>query len=92
MPGLNQHVNVTSSARNFLTNRFSRHPERYLEIFRVFRKYELHHVAAEFGMAHRHEEEEDLAVLNGHEEDDGSFFLLAYWMGRYHRFIGPPEG
>jgi len=78
MPGLNQHVNVTSSARNFLTSRFSRHPERYLEIFRVFRKYELHHVAAEFGMAHRHEEEEDLALLNGHEEDDDHPEGLAY--------------
>jgi ubiquinone biosynthesis protein len=78
MPGLNQHVNVTSSARNFFTNRFSRHPERYFEIFRVFRKYELHHVAAEFGMAHRHEEEDDLALLNGDEEDDDHPEGLAY--------------
>ena len=23
----------------------------------------------------------------GHEEDDGSAFLLPYWMGRYHKFI-----
>ncbi|PYV12909.1 MAG: hypothetical protein DMG07_15990 [Acidobacteria bacterium] len=24
----------------------------------------------------------------GQGEDDGAFFLLPYWMGRYHRFIG----
>jgi ubiquinone biosynthesis protein len=78
MPGLDKHVNVTSSAKNFLTNRFSRHPERYLEIFRVFRKYELHHVAAEFGMAHRHEDEDDFGLLNGHEEDDDHPEGLAY--------------
>jgi hypothetical protein len=28
----------------------------------------------------------------GTEEDDGSFFLLAYWMGRYHQFVGGPSG
>jgi ubiquinone biosynthesis protein len=78
VPDFNQHVSVTSSARNFLTNRLSRHSERYFEIFRVFRKYELHHVAAEFGMAHRHEEEDDLALLNVHEEDDDHPEGLAY--------------
>src|SRR6266498_1399058 len=78
MPDFNQHVSVTSSARNFLTNRFSRHPERYLEIFRVFRKYELHHVAAEFGMAHRHAEEDDGVFLSDHEEDDDHPEGLAY--------------
>ena len=78
MPDFNQHVSVTSSARNFLTNRFSRHPERYLEIFRVFRKYELHHVAAEFGMVHRHAEEDDGVFLSDHEEDDDHPEGLAY--------------
>ena len=24
----------------------------------------------------------------GNREDDGSFFLLAYWMGRYHGLLG----
>ncbi len=24
---------------------------------------------------------------NGQERDDGTFILLPYWMGRYHRFI-----
>ncbi len=27
----------------------------------------------------------------GTGEDDGSFWLLPYWMGRYHGLIGPPE-
>lgn len=27
---------------------------------------------------------------DGRQEDDGSFFLLAYWMGRHHGFIAPP--
>jgi hypothetical protein len=25
----------------------------------------------------------------GRSEDDGAYFLLPYWMGRYHRLIGP---
>jgi hypothetical protein len=25
----------------------------------------------------------------GHGEDDGAYFLLPYWMGRYHKFIEP---
>jgi predicted unusual protein kinase regulating ubiquinone biosynthesis (AarF/ABC1/UbiB family) len=47
--------------------RFSRHPERYFEILRVIRKYELHHVAAEFGLAHRRPHDEELVI---HDEDD----------------------
>ncbi len=27
---------------------------------------------------------------NGTGEDDGGFYILAYWLGRYHRFIGGP--
>jgi two component regulator with propeller domain len=27
----------------------------------------------------------------GTQEDDGTFFLLPYWMGRYYKFILPPE-
>jgi len=66
MAGLKDHVNVRTSPQQLILGRFSRHPERYFEIFRIFRKYELHHVAAEFGMAHRHEEEDD-----GHNRHDG---------------------
>src|SRR5229473_317479 len=69
MADLNKHVSLRSSAGGLLTSRFSRHPERYLEIFRIMRKYELHHVAAEFGMGHRHEEEDEVFSLDGHEED-----------------------
>jgi hypothetical protein len=25
---------------------------------------------------------------NGHSEDDGAYFLLPYWMGRFHKLIG----
>ncbi|NBO63785.1 MAG: hypothetical protein EBU88_02840 [Acidobacteria bacterium] len=25
---------------------------------------------------------------DGRREDDGSYFLLPYWMGRYHKLIG----
>ncbi len=28
---------------------------------------------------------------DGREEDDGASWMLAYWMGRYHGFIGPGE-
>src|SRR5579885_3170116 len=66
MAGLKDHVNVRTSPQQLILGRFSRHPERYFEIFRIFRKYELHHVAAEFGMAHRHEDEDD-----DHNRHDG---------------------
>jgi ubiquinone biosynthesis protein len=77
MANLKDHVNSETSLKSLITNRFSRHPERYIEIFRVMRKYELHHVAAEFGLSHRHEEEdEDHHLLNGYhdeeEEDHGA--------------------
>ena len=41
-----------------------------MEIFRILRKYKLHHVAAEFGMTHQHEEETELLLLDGHEEEE----------------------
>ncbi len=77
MANLKDHVNSETSLKSLITNRFSRHPERYIEIFRVMRKYELHHVAAEFGLSHRHEEEDDdHHLLNGYhdeeEEDHGA--------------------
>jgi predicted unusual protein kinase regulating ubiquinone biosynthesis (AarF/ABC1/UbiB family) len=70
MPDFNQHLSVKSSATSLITNRFSRHPERYFEIFRIFRKFELHHVAAQFGMAHRHEDEDEEFGLDGHHEEE----------------------
>src|SRR6266566_514108 len=67
------HVNSDAplSVRNFIASRFSRHPERYIEIFGILRKYELHHVAAQF-LNHQHEEEEEGFSLDGHlqEEED----------------------
>ncbi|HLV98405.1 MAG TPA: AarF/UbiB family protein [Ktedonobacterales bacterium] len=65
MAKLKNHVSLTSSG-NFLTRRFSRHPERYLEIYQVMRKHELHHVAAQFIMAHRHEDEDEEPGQDGH--------------------------
>src|SRR6185312_4099189 len=72
MANLKEHVKSETSLKSLITNRFSRHPERYFEILRVMRKYELHHVAAEFGLSHRHEEgDEDHHLLNGlHEEEE----------------------
>lgn len=71
MANLKKHASVISSPGNILISRFSRHPERYVEIFRILRKYELHHVAAEFGLAHRHEDDEDETIVHDdHDEDD----------------------
>src|ERR1700757_2946858 len=71
MANLKEHVKSETSLKSLITNRFSRHPERYFEILRVMRKYELHHVAAEFGLSHRHEEEdEDHHLLNGLYEEE----------------------
>jgi ubiquinone biosynthesis protein len=74
MTDLKQHVATRGSASNLLTRRFSKHPERYLEIFRVLRKYKLHHIVAELGIGHRHDDDlDELAPLNGHaaHDDDG---------------------
>src|SRR5574340_42207 len=70
MANLNSHVNSDAplSVRNLIASRFSRHPERYFEIFSVLRKYELHHIAAQFM---RHEHEDDDFSLDGlHEEEE----------------------
>lgn len=70
MTDLKEHFAARGSASNLLTSRFSKHPERYVEIFRVLRKYKLHHIVAELGMSHRHaedaEELRELASSNGH--------------------------
>jgi predicted unusual protein kinase regulating ubiquinone biosynthesis (AarF/ABC1/UbiB family) len=71
MTDLKQHFSARGSASNLLTSRFSKHPERYIEIFRVLRKYELHHVIAELGMSHHHDEDLDqLPSPNGHFDAD----------------------
>jgi ubiquinone biosynthesis protein len=71
MAKLKSHVNSDTplSLRNLITSRFSRHPERYFEIFSILRKYQLHHVAAQF-MNHQHEQEEDGFALVSLEEED----------------------
>src|SRR5262249_2776375 len=69
MPRFSQHLNAGESARRFITGRFSRHPERYFEIFRIIRKYELHHVAAEFGLSYHDHEDEDRPVIEEHDDD-----------------------
>jgi predicted unusual protein kinase regulating ubiquinone biosynthesis (AarF/ABC1/UbiB family) len=71
MANLKSHVNSDAplSVKNLIANRFSRHPERYFEIFSVLRKYELHHIAAQF-MNHQHNDDEfSLEELHGEEED-----------------------
>src|SRR5438128_1445827 len=68
MANLKDHVKL--SPGGLITGRFSRHPERYVEIFRIMRKYNLLHVAAEFGLTHRHEEDDDGMGLDGHEEEE----------------------
>ncbi len=74
MTTMKDHLDSDASFMSLVTRRFSRHPERYLEIFGVLRKYELHHVAANFLLSHRHEEEvdESLALVDHHDEDDES--------------------
>src|SRR5438477_589370 len=68
MANLKDHMKL--SPGSLITSRFSRHPERYVEIFRIMRKYNLLHVAAEFGLTHRHEEDDDGMGLDGHEEEE----------------------
>src|ERR671936_2569945 len=66
MTGLKAHFAARGSASSLLTSRFSRHPERYFEIFRVLRKYHLHHIVAELGMSHHHDDDLDqLPAPNG---------------------------
>ena len=83
MTGLKEHFAARGSASSLLTSRFSRHPERYFEIFRVLRKYKLHHVLAELGMSHHHDDElDELPSPDGlhadrddrdhHEDDHGA--------------------
>jgi ubiquinone biosynthesis protein len=70
MANLKSHVNSDApfSVRNLITSRFSRHPERYFEIFSILRKYELHHIAAQF-MNHQHDDE-DFSLEEHHDEEE----------------------
>lgn len=71
MTNLKNHLSSDASLRTLLTSRFSHHPERYVEIVGVLRKYELHHIIAKFMLSHRHEEEdEDTPLLPAHQEED----------------------
>ncbi len=71
MTDLKDHLDSDASWMSLFTRRFSRHPERYVEIFGVLRKYELHHIIARFMMSHRHDEEDDEAyALADHPDDD----------------------
>ncbi len=72
MTKLKNHLNSDASLMTLFTRRFSRHPERYIEIVGVLRKYELHHIIAKFLLSHRHEEEDDdTPLLTSHQEEDG---------------------
>src|SRR6266513_5977571 len=79
MANLKSHVNSDAplSVKNLIVNRFSRHPERYFEIFGVLRKYELHHIADQF-MNHQHDDDEfSLEELHGEEEEDHAVGLAS---------------
>jgi ubiquinone biosynthesis protein len=70
MTQLQQHLNVRSSAGHLLTRPFSRHPERYLEMLRIARKHELHHVAAELSASRQPEEDADGVLIEHQALDD----------------------
>lgn len=73
--------------RLLIARRLTRYPARYLEIFRILRKYRLHHVAVQLGLAqldgaevpraapHRHEDHDDAANLAAALEELGPFFI-----------------
>jgi ubiquinone biosynthesis protein len=81
MTDLKDHLAGVSSrgpVSTLLASRFSKHPERYFEIFRVLRKYELHHIVAELGMSHHHDDDLDqLPASNGVDHDDDHGIQLA---------------
>ena len=72
MTDLKEHLDSDGSLMSIFTRRFSRHPERYIEILGVLRKYELHHILAKFMLSHRHDEEDEdaLVLVDRHDEDD----------------------
>ncbi|MBI3973922.1 MAG: AarF/ABC1/UbiB kinase family protein [Chloroflexi bacterium] len=70
MASLNDRPGLRTSLGSVLTRRFSQHPERYLEIFRVLRKYQLYHLATQFGLNHRHDDADGIVAL-GRDETHG---------------------
>jgi predicted unusual protein kinase regulating ubiquinone biosynthesis (AarF/ABC1/UbiB family) len=75
MAQLTRHATVRSAARSLMGSRITRHPERYMEILRILRKYDLQHIAVELGLVHRHELEANspppaTARRNGHNGRD----------------------
>ena len=70
-----------------IARRLTRYPARYAELFRVVRKYRLHHVALQLGLAqldgaevapaaaHRHQDHDDAANLAAALEELGPFFI-----------------
>src|SRR6266516_6900880 len=71
MTNLKQHLHHDGSLMNMFTRRFSRHPYRYIDIFRVLRKDELYNINARFMKGHHHEEDDDeTLLLAGHHEHD----------------------
>lgn len=77
MTRLADHLSTHGSATRLLTERFSSHPDRYLEIFRVFRKYQLHHVVADLGMAHSHDADADESPLQDRHAGDHGIKLAS---------------
>jgi ubiquinone biosynthesis protein len=80
MTMVKEHASARGTAASLLTRRLSRHPERYLEIFRVLRKYKLHHIMAELGMSHTHLEDLDQLPppsAHGEPEDDHGMQLAS---------------
>ena len=80
-----KHATLRSSARSLLGGRITRHPERYMEIMRILRKYDLDHIIAELGLEHRHEEEDDGSSpytaprRDEHEERHARGLALSNW-------------
>src|SRR4051812_5153077 len=68
MADVTRHATAAASARSLLGGRLTRHPERYIEIISVFRKYDVYHVVAELGMVHRHEDEDGHVRPGVHDE------------------------
>jgi ubiquinone biosynthesis protein len=73
--------------RLLIARRLTRYPARYLEIFRIMRKYRLHHVAVQLGLAQldgdeaprtpprRQQDHDDAANLAAALEELGPFFI-----------------
>ena len=63
--------------RLLIARRLTRYPARYLEIFRILRKYRLHHVAVQLGLAQLDGAEASRAAPHGHQDHDDAANLAA---------------